>query len=125
MIFVAKIEVLVFHRALLEQFGGQDGFLNEGALDAALIAAENRAWYEAAGLAECAATYAFHLASAHAFLDGNKRVAAAVAETFVVMNGGALEATDQELLDLFLAIAASRMPRSEVETWFREHVVIR
>jgi death-on-curing protein len=31
----------------------------------------------------CAATYAYHLSQAHAFLDGNKRVAAAIAEAFL------------------------------------------
>lgn len=45
-----------------------------------MAAAENRAHYEDADISVCAATYAYHIAQAHAFLDGNKRVAAAASE---------------------------------------------
>jgi prophage maintenance system killer protein len=55
-------------------------------------------------------------------VDGNKRVAAAATEAFIVANGGSLAATDDELFDLFISIAASRMSRDEVEAWFRGHV---
>jgi death-on-curing protein len=71
-----------------------------------LTAVENRAYYEQASLPTCAATYAYHLTQAHAFLDGNKRIAAAVAEIFLELNGAALRTTDEEIVALFLAIAA-------------------
>ena len=44
------------------------------------------------------ATYAYHLTRAHAFVDGNKRVAAAVTETFLESNGSQLAMTDAELV---------------------------
>jgi death-on-curing protein len=56
-------------------------------LESALTAAENRAYYEQVGVEKCAATYAYHLTQAHAFVDGNKRIAAAVAEIFLELSG--------------------------------------
>ncbi len=35
--------------------------------------------------------YAYHLTQAHAFIDGNKRVAAAITETFLETNGVRLD----------------------------------
>jgi death on curing protein len=99
------------------------GVRDDGALEAALIAAENLAYYEQSSLTTCAATYAYHLTQAHAFLDGNKRVAAAVAEIFLELNGAELRATDDQIVALFLAIAAGQLSRQEVEQWFAQWVV--
>jgi death on curing protein len=99
------------------------GVRDEGALEAALIAAENRAYYEQASLTTCAATYAYHLTQAHTFLDGNKRVAAAVAEIFLELNGAELRATDDQIVALFLAIAAGQLSRQDVEQWFAQWVL--
>ncbi len=65
MLFPRKDEVLEIHAKLLEQFGGLPGIRDEGSLDSALMAAAQRQHYEAAGLATCAATYAFHLTQNH------------------------------------------------------------
>lgn len=122
MIFLRKQEVIDIQDRLIEEFGGSHGLRDEGALESALAAAENRAFYEEAGLAVCAATYAYHLTQAHAFIDGNKRVAAAVAEVFVELNGEQLKATNDELVDLFLRIAAGELSRDEVEAFFIERI---
>ena len=57
----------------------------------------------------CAATYAYHLSQAHAFLDGNKRIAAAMAELFLSINSLQLPATDIEMEALILGIAAGQI----------------
>jgi death-on-curing protein len=82
-LFLRKQEVLDLHAQLIETFGGSYGLRDEGGLESAIAAAEHRVYYESAPLAVCAATYAYHLCQAHAFLDGNKRVAAAAAELFI------------------------------------------
>jgi len=124
MLFPRKAEVLEIHRRLLEHFGGPPGLRDEGLLDSALLAAANRQHYEGADLAVCAATYAFHLTRNHAFVDGNKRVGAAVAEIFVRLNGAELSASNDEIVALFLSIAAGTMSREEVEQTFARWVVI-
>ena len=107
---------------LLQRFGGAYGIRDDGALESALQAAPHRAHYDEATLAVCAATYAYHLSQAHAFLDGNKRIAAAVAELFLELNNAHLEATDQELVHLILSIAAGAISRAAVEQQFEQWV---
>ncbi len=58
--FLAKEEVLELHRINIERCGGSHGLRDEGALESALMAPQNRAYYEEADLVSCAATYAFN-----------------------------------------------------------------
>ena len=125
LLFLRVHEVLAIHVRGIEEFGGIPGVRDTGALEAALTAAENRAHYEQATLTICAATYAYHLTQAHAFLDGNKRVAAAVAEIFLELNGAELRATNDEIVTLFMAIAAGGVARQEVEQWFAQRVAVK
>jgi death-on-curing protein len=117
--------VLAIHARAIEEFGGLYGVRDAGALEAALTATENRAYYEQASLPTCAATYAYHLTQAHAFLDGNKRIAAAVAEIFLELNGAALRTTDDDIVAMFLAIAAGQVSRQDIEQWFEQRVVFK
>ena len=123
MLFPTIEEVLNLHEQAIEEFGGVHGLRDEAALESALMAAENRAYYESASLATCAATYAYHLTQAHAFIDGNKRIAAAVSELFLSINGARLELTNDEIVDLFLGVAASQITRDEIERIFVQRVI--
>ncbi len=122
MLFPTVDEVLDTHAEAIEEFGGAHGLRDEGALRSALMAAENRAYYENASLAVCAATY--DLTQAHAFIDGNKRIAAAVSELFLSINDAKLGLTNAEIIDLFLNIAASRITRDEVERIVEQNVTL-
>lgn len=121
--FVDKTSALIIHHKLIERYGGIHGLRDEGAFESAMNAAENRFYYETEDLAELAATYAYHLSQAHAFLDGNKRIAAAVAGVFLEINGAVLDATEDEIIELFLDIAASRVLREDVEEKFAAWLV--
>ena len=123
MLFPHKDEVLEIHRQLIARFGGLPGIRDDGALESALLAPAQREHYENADLATCAATYAFHLAQNHPFIDGNKRVGAAVAEIFVRLNGKILSATNDEIVEVSLAIAAEALTREQVESKFKAWVV--
>jgi death on curing protein len=123
-LFPTTEEVLNLHEQIVEEFGGAYGLRDKAALESALTAADNRAYYENADMATCAATYAYHLTQAHAFIDGNKRIAAAVAELFISINSAKLELTNDELVDLFLGIAASQKTRDEVERIFAQRVTM-
>jgi len=85
--FPDKLDVLTVHARLIAETGGTGGIRDEGMLESALAAAENRHHYEAADVVSCAAAYSYHLVQAHAFIDGNKRIAAAITETFLETNG--------------------------------------
>ncbi|MGB9179268.1 MAG: type II toxin-antitoxin system death-on-curing family toxin [Pyrinomonadaceae bacterium] len=122
LLFLRKREVLDIHAQMIEAFGGIHGLRDEGALESAIAAAENREYYENADLATCAATYAYHLSQAHAFVDGNKRIAAAASEIFLEINGTRLNSTNEQIVSLFLDIAAGNSSRDAVEQFFQQHV---
>ena len=86
-------------------------------------AAENRHYYEQATAPVCAATYVYHLCNAHAFLDGNKRIAAAISEVFLMINGWQFTLDNRELVQLFLGIAEGGLTREAVENIFVSHAV--
>jgi len=118
--FPEKLDVLTVHARLIAETGGTNGLRDEALLESALAAAINRHAYEAADVVSCAATYAFHLAQTHAFLDGNKRVAAAITEAFLETNGLELTMTNEEVVVFFLAIASSTLNRDQVEQRLRD-----
>ncbi|MBA2731627.1 MAG: type II toxin-antitoxin system death-on-curing family toxin [Acidobacteria bacterium] len=122
-LFPRKQEVLDIHARLIEAFGGTRGLRDEGALESALAAADNRQYYETADLATCAATYAYHLSQAHAFIDGNKRIAAAISEIFLELNSARLDVSNEQLVTLFLNIAAGKLSRDEVDGFFKQWTV--
>lgn len=122
MIFITVEQALELHHDQIEVFGGAHGIRDEGAFQSALSAAENRAYYEEADVITCAATYAFHLCQAHAFIDGNKRVGAAVMLVFLALNGKELEADEEANIGIFLGVAAGEVSRDELEVFLRAHV---
>lgn len=122
-LFSEKQEVIDIQKKLIDTFGGIHGLRDESAFESALAAAENRLYYENINLAACAATYAYHLTQAHAFIDGIKRVAAAVAEIFLELHGAHLKATNDQIVALFLDIAAGKLTRDEVEQIFNKWIV--
>lgn len=123
MIFVDKVSVLIIQKELIERYGGIHGLRDEGALESAVNAAQNRYNYETEELSALAATYAFHLSQAHAFLDGNKRIAAAVTGVFLEINGAWLDASQDEIIEIFLDIASSKLSREQVEEKFAEWLI--
>ena len=94
------------HAEQLAEHGGGEGVRDAGAIDSAMMRPRNLALYEEPDAAALAAAYAFGVARNHPFVDGNKRTAAVVSETFLVLNGHVLGATDAELVVAILALAA-------------------
>ena len=117
-------DVLSIHRLIITETGGQPGVRDQGLLKSALKAAEHRHYYEQADAIACAATYAYHLCMAHAFIDGNKRIAAAVSETLLAANGWQLNLDNAALVDMFLKIADGVLRRDAIEEAFRHHAVV-
>lgn len=113
---------LALHEEQLRAWGGGQGVRDEGLLQSALARPQNLAAYGAPDLAGLAASYAYGLANNHPFVDGNKRTALVVCETFVIDNGGELNASDAELAVLFEDLAAGDLTEEELAEWFRERV---
>ncbi len=120
-IWVAPAVAEAAHLEQLAEHGGGQGVRDARLLDGAMARAQNLAAYGEPDAAALAAAYAFGIARNHPFVDGNKRTAAVVAETFLVLNGYALNATDAELVVAVLALAAGELSEEELADWFRGH----
>ena len=121
-VWVALAVAEAAHLEQLAEHGGGQGVRDARLLDSAMARAQNLAAYGEPDAAALAAAYAFGIARNHPFVDGNKRTAAVVAETFLVLNGYALNATDAELVVAVLALAAGELSEEELADWFREHL---
>ncbi len=122
MIFLTKSEIIEFHKRTIEEHGGSFGIRDEGLLESAILAAENRAYYEEVGIIVCAATYAFHLIQGHAFIDGNKRIGAIVAEIFLESNDATILPNNETMQEIYLKVASGEMCREDLEKFYFENV---
>lgn len=113
------------HGEQIAEHGGGEGVRDTGLLDSAMARPINPAAYEEADAAALAAAYAYGIARNHPFVDGNKRTAAVVSETFLALNGFTLSATDAELVVAFLALAAGDLSEQETTAWFQDHLAAR
>lgn len=73
-------------------------------------------------LADLAADYAFGLAKNHPFVDGNKRVAAVVCETFLRLNGHEQTSSDTEFYSDFANLAAGELSRDSLAKRIRNNL---
>jgi death-on-curing protein len=120
-VWIATEVALAAHAEQLAEHGGGEGVRDAGMLDSAMARPRNLADYGDPDAAALAAAYAFGIARNHPFVDGNKRTAAVVSETFLVLNGHALDASDAELVVAFVALAAGELGEEELADWFRRH----
>ena len=121
-IWVAIEVAQAAHLEQLAEHGGAAGVRDARLLESAMARPQNLVAYGEPDAAELAAAYAFGIARNHPFVDGNKRTAAVVSETFLVLNGYQLAASDAELVVAFLALAASELSEEEMVDWFRTHL---
>ncbi|MBO9499765.1 MAG: type II toxin-antitoxin system death-on-curing family toxin [Novosphingobium sp.] len=121
-IWIATEVALAAHAEQLSEHGGADGVRDAGALESAMMRPRNLFEYGETDAAALAAAYAYGIARNHPFADGNKRTAAVVAETFLMLNGHALGASDAELVVAVLALAAGELSEEELADWFRGHL---
>ena len=121
-VWVATEVAIAAHAEQLAEHGGGEGVRDAGMLDSAMARPRNLAEYGEPDVAALAASYAFGIARNHPFVDGNKRTAAVVSETFLMLNGYGLDASDAEVVVAFVALAAGELSEDELADWFRQHL---
>lgn len=114
---------LAAHEEQLAEHGGASGVRDLNMLESAMARPLNLVAYGEPDVAELAASYAFGIAKNHPYVDGNKRTAAVVSETFLVLNGYELTCSDVEMVTTFLALAAGELTVEALADWFRTHIV--
>jgi death on curing protein len=111
--YVTTADALFFHQQLVERYGGATGVRDVGALESALHRPQTGYYdsivHEGAALLES-------LIQNHPFVDGNKRVAFAVVDVFLRINGHALTASSDSIHDFMMKLFEQR-------TFDMEHLV--
>jgi len=113
--------VLAVHEAQLAEHGGGAGIRDAGLLSSALARPRNAAAYSNPDVPQVAALYAVGVIGNHPFVDANKRVGTVLLETFLVLHGYLLTASDAELLRAILSLAASEISEEAIIEWVRDH----
>ena len=100
--YVTTADALFFHKQLIERYGGAPGVRDVGALESALRRPQT-GYYDT--IIEEAAALLESLVQNHPFVDGNKRVAFAVVDVFLRINGYSIVAPSKgiyrQLMELF------------------------
>ena len=110
-LFLSIEQVKSLHRMALERHGGQDGIRDAATLESAVLQPCNLWLYTKGDLFELAAAYAFHLAEAQAFVDGNKRTGMGAALVFLESNGITVPEATDELYEAMIAVAERRLDK--------------
>lgn len=117
-------EVVALHGAIVTSSGGPTGIRDLAALESAL--AQPKASFGGAdlhtSLSAKAAALLVSLTLNHPFVDGNKRVAHAATEVFLILNGFQIDASVDEQERLMLELASGRLHREHVTGWLQQHI---
>jgi len=115
--------VIAIQGELIAEHGGLAGPPRQGDLEAALGRPVNLQAYAESppSLPRLAAAYGFALARGHCFPDGNKRVALAIIDVFLRMNGLALTADEMDAVMTIQALAAGELTEDQLAEWIATH----
>ena len=119
-LFLALYEVLEIHAQQIELYGGPEGVRDPAGLESAVATPMGTfgGQFLHTSIPSMAAAYLFHICQNHPFVDGNKRAGANAAITFLLINDWELDFSEDELVDLVLAVASSNMSKSAVTEFF-------
>lgn len=121
--YVSIADSLFFHKVLIERYGGATGIRDAGALESALQRPQTGYYdsilHEAAALLES-------LVQNHPFVDGNKRVAFAVTDVFLRINGYEIVADSAKVYrDLFGLLQKRSFDMAHLVPWLEANVSLK
>jgi death-on-curing protein len=120
-VYLTVAEVAAIHHHQIEEYGGESGMLNQGALEAAVFRPQTGYYND---LSEEAAALLESLVNNHPFVDGNKRVGFAAAHTFLLMNGFDLDVSSKSAFEFVMkALAEGKFRFALLHEWIAAHLV--
>ena len=123
MIKFSQEKVLLLHKLITEETGGDPNIRDLALLDSALESAfqtfDGQELYPTKE--EKGARIGYSLISNHAFVDGNKRIGMYVLLTFLEVNGIRIYPTEDEAVRVGLAVASGKMKYEELLAWILEN----
>jgi len=122
-VWVPLRAVAAMHAELISEHGGLAGPVRIAELEAALGRPQHQYSYSdpSPSLERLAAAYGYSLARNHCFADGNKRIALAVIDVCLQMNGRDLTAEEVDAANIIQSVAAGKLTEEQLATWIGEH----
>ena len=115
------LEAIEFlHQRSIHRYGGTLGIRDRAGLESAVMQPLNTYYYGHGDLFDIAAAYAFHVAEAQAFLDGNKRTAIAACLHFLEANALTAIFNELELYHAMIGIAERRLTKRDLAALLRD-----
>jgi len=120
--YITTADALFFHKQLIEHYGGAPGVRDVGALESALHRPQTGYYdtliHEAAALLES-------LVQNHPFVDGNKRLAFAVIDVFLRINGFTITASSAAIHNRTIKLLEERtFDMEHLVPWLQEIVEV-
>lgn len=123
MIKFSKEKVLLLHKLITEETGGdpnlRDIALLESALESAFQTFDGSELYPTKE--EKGAKIGYSLISNHAFVDGNKRIGMYILLTFLEANGIKINPTVDDVVRVGLSVASGEMKYDDLLKWIRDN----
>ena len=121
-VYLSVAQILRLHEEQIGAFGGAKGLRDAGALEAATARPQMTFGGEDLypDAAAKAAALMHSLVMNHPFVDGNKRVGATAMELFLLVNSLALDAVDEEIVAVTLAVARGEVEAEALAIWLRQ-----
>lgn len=116
-VWVPLRAVLTIHDRQIARHGGASGLRDLALLEMGCARALNLAAYAQAEPARIAAAYAFGIAKAHAFVDGNKRTAFVTAVAFLRLNGYGFRPDPFEGVKMMEDLASGEIDETGFAAW--------
>ncbi|HLJ31219.1 MAG TPA: type II toxin-antitoxin system death-on-curing family toxin [Candidatus Babeliales bacterium] len=119
--FLTLNEVKLINLTQIKQYGGLHGLRDENLLDSAINypQATFDDKYLQPDIYHMAACYMYAIIKNHPFLDGNKRTGFITAILFLAYNNIIIIALDDELFNLAIETATSKITESEIALFFK------
>jgi death on curing protein len=120
-VYLTVAEVIAIHHHQIEEYGGEHGMLNQGALEAAVFRPQT-GYYN--NLSEEAAALLESLVNNHAFPDGDKRVGFVAMHTFLLMNGFDLDVSSKAAYQFMIkTMEEGKFRFALLHEWIAAHLV--
>jgi death-on-curing protein len=121
-VYLSLEQLIRLHQLQLGTFGGGTGVRDRGGLEAAVARPQMTFGGEDLypDLASKAAALMHSIVMNHPFVDGNKRVGVMAMELLLALNGEDLEAEDDTIVDVTMAIARGELSAEALAIWIRQ-----
>lgn len=121
-VYLSVAQVLRLHERLITVFGGSRGLRDAGSLESAVARPQMTFGGEDLypDIAAKAAALMHSLVMNHPFLDGNKRVGVMTMELFLLVNSCELDAVDEAIEAVTMAVARGEVEAEALAIWLRQ-----